>query len=168
VTARERAAPPLETYGLLGDTRSAALVSAAGDVDWWCLPRFDSSPVCGRLVGGPGAGHLALGPAHPAVAFSRGYLDGAPVLQTRWQHGAATLTLTEGDGLLGQGAAVALHDPGPQAGGDRRHVAGSVGVRAPLRLAARAATRTNHLRRSDRHLGAAGDADVLLAADRLG
>jgi GH15 family glucan-1,4-alpha-glucosidase len=83
-------------YALLGDTRSAALVSPDGDIDWWCLPRFDSSPVCGRLVGGPQAGHLGLGPATPATVTERDYLPGAPVLCTRWHSQDGPVTLTEG------------------------------------------------------------------------
>ncbi|HEY3015499.1 MAG TPA: trehalase-like domain-containing protein, partial [Nocardioides sp.] len=57
------AAPPIEDYGLLGDTRTAALVSSAGAIDWLCAPRFDADPIFGRLVGGPEAGTFRIAPA---------------------------------------------------------------------------------------------------------
>ncbi len=54
-------------YGLLGDTRTAALVSADGAVDWLCAPAFDGDPVFGALLGGIGGGNVSCG-AGPACA----------------------------------------------------------------------------------------------------
>lgn len=57
---------PIEDYGMLGDARTAALVSSTGAIDWFC-PRFDGQPVFGRLVGGPTAGTFRMGAAGNAM-----------------------------------------------------------------------------------------------------
>jgi GH15 family glucan-1,4-alpha-glucosidase len=87
---------PIEDYGLVGDTRSAALISSDGAVDWWCVPRFDGVPMFGRLVGGPDAGAFRLGPAGPARLVGRRYLPETATIETTWETGGGRLTLTEG------------------------------------------------------------------------
>lgn len=37
-------------YGIIGNCRSAALISKTGSLDWCCLPEFDSSSVFARLL----------------------------------------------------------------------------------------------------------------------
>src|SRR5438132_5080298 len=88
--------PPIEDYGLLGDTRSAALVSSDGAIDWLCVPRFDSAQVFGRMVGGASAGTFRLGPEHPATMVARRYRRDSATLETTWTTTGGTLTLTEG------------------------------------------------------------------------
>ncbi len=65
-----RPSPALADYGLLGDTRTAALVSADGSIDWLCAPTFDGEPVFGALLGGPDAGAFRVGPPCPPGASS--------------------------------------------------------------------------------------------------
>jgi GH15 family glucan-1,4-alpha-glucosidase len=88
--------PPIEDYGLVGDTRTAALVASDGAIDWMCIPRFDGQPVFGRLVGGPAAGTFRLGPAHPSTLSARRYRPGSATLETTWDTAGGRLTLTEG------------------------------------------------------------------------
>jgi GH15 family glucan-1,4-alpha-glucosidase len=90
------AARRIEDYGLLGDTRTAALVAPDGAIDWLCVPRFDGQPVFGRLLGGPPAGRFRMGPDGAATVIARGYRPGTATLQTTWRTPGGRLTLTEG------------------------------------------------------------------------
>ncbi|HEX2089898.1 MAG TPA: glycoside hydrolase family 15 protein [Actinomycetota bacterium] len=87
--------PPIGDYALIGDGRTAALSSAQGSIDWLCLPRFDSDPIFGRLVGGDRAGRFSLdvdGRTH----VTRRYRESSTVLETRWRTRRAEVRLTEG------------------------------------------------------------------------
>ena len=86
---------PIADYGLIGDTRTAALVSPSGSIDWCCLPRFDSPPVFGRLVGGEDAGWFEVCPAEPAVAASRRYVESTTAIETAWRVDGGELLLTD-------------------------------------------------------------------------
>jgi GH15 family glucan-1,4-alpha-glucosidase len=72
----------IEDYALLGDMRTAALVSRQGSIDWLCLPRFDSGACFAALVGERGHGHWRLAPASPPRQVRRRYREGTLVLET--------------------------------------------------------------------------------------
>lgn len=91
---------PIADYGLLSDCRSAALVSAAGSVDWLCLPRFDSPSVFGRLLGDE-AGFWSIRPVADFTS-SRRYSGPTMVLETDFLTAEGALTLTDGL-VLGEG-----------------------------------------------------------------
>jgi GH15 family glucan-1,4-alpha-glucosidase len=88
---------PIADYGLIGDTRTAALVASDGAIDWLCVPHFDGDPVFGRLVGGPAAGTFRVGPSDTARPAARRYGRDAATVETTWATGdGAELTLTDG------------------------------------------------------------------------
>ena len=88
--------PLIADYGLIGDTRTAALVSSDGAIDWLCAPRFDGDPLFGRLVGGPDAGTFRLGPAERYSVARRRYLPASTTLETTWDTPTGRVVLTEG------------------------------------------------------------------------
>ena len=73
--------PSISDYALIGDTRSAALCSSDGSIDWMCAPGFDSDPIFGKLIGGPAAGSFAV-TVDDVVTARRTYKDGSAVLET--------------------------------------------------------------------------------------
>jgi len=85
--------PPIDDYGLLSDCSSAALVDRSGSVDWWCLPRFDSPSVLGRLLD-PAAGHWALRP-DGEFSSERGWVGDTLVLRTVLSTPGGTVIVTD-------------------------------------------------------------------------
>ncbi|MEA2784696.1 MAG: hypothetical protein QOF71_800, partial [Candidatus Eremiobacteraeota bacterium] len=73
---------PIEDYALIGDTRTAALVSRDGSIDWLCLPRFDSGACFAALVGDEENGTWSLAPQGHALAIKREYREDSMVLET--------------------------------------------------------------------------------------
>jgi hypothetical protein len=51
VDRRNLTASRVEDYGIIGNTRTAALVSREGSIDWLCAPRFDSDACFSALIG---------------------------------------------------------------------------------------------------------------------
>jgi GH15 family glucan-1,4-alpha-glucosidase len=61
----------IESYALVGDGQTAALVSNRGSIDWLCLPRFDSSACFASLLGGPENGRWLIAPVGTSTSTQR-------------------------------------------------------------------------------------------------
>ncbi|GAD86382.1 glycoside hydrolase family 15 protein [Nocardia asteroides NBRC 15531] len=77
--------PPIDEHGIVGDLQTAALVSAAGTIDWWCAPRFDSPSVFASLLDSEKGGHcsIAVDTSHQ-VTVRQLYMPDTAILVTRF------------------------------------------------------------------------------------
>jgi GH15 family glucan-1,4-alpha-glucosidase len=139
---------PIGDYGLIGDTRSGALVAPDGSIDWWCVPRFDDPPVFGRLVGGDDAGWFSIGPIEAARATVRAYRPETVTLTTTWAVDGGELELA--DGLVAEVEGRLL----PATVLVRRLTARGRTVRAQLHLSPRFGYDRERARRVTRRAGA--------------
>jgi GH15 family glucan-1,4-alpha-glucosidase len=79
-----RAAPLIAEHGLIGDLQTAALVSTDGEIDWLCMPRFDSPSVFGSLLDTEKGGYFRIHPADEGYTSRQMYLPDSAVLVTRF------------------------------------------------------------------------------------
>ncbi len=93
----------IEDYALIGDMRTAALVSRDGAVDWLCLPRFDSPAVFAGLLGTDEHGFWRIGPADPATppADRRRYRGDSLVLEQEWDTPDGSVRVIDGPACAG-------------------------------------------------------------------
>ncbi|WP_246654902.1 glycoside hydrolase family 15 protein [Nonomuraea guangzhouensis] len=84
---------PISDHALLGDCRSAALVTSDGSVDWLCMPRFDSPSIFARLLDET-AGYWSIRPTRP-TEITRRYLDDSLVLETTFRGPDGTVVLVD-------------------------------------------------------------------------
>ena len=72
----------IEDYGLIGNMRTAALVSQVGSVDWLCVPRFDSGACFASLLGYDEHGHWSIMPTRAVRERHQRYRSDTLILET--------------------------------------------------------------------------------------
>ena len=85
----------IEDYALVGDCRTAALVSREGSVDWLCFPRFDSGACFSALLGSPENGRWLIAPQGEVRSTRRRYRNDTLILETEFDTHAGRVTLID-------------------------------------------------------------------------
>jgi GH15 family glucan-1,4-alpha-glucosidase len=74
----------IEDYGLIGNMRTAAIVSRSGSIDWLCAPRFDSDAFFAALVGYDEHGAWAIRPLAAVRETRQRYRGDTLILETEF------------------------------------------------------------------------------------
>ena len=77
---------PIESYGVIGDMHSVALVGMDGAIDWCCLPSFDSPSIFAAILDDARGGSFQLSVTYEA-SRKQMYLPDTNVLLTRFLSG---------------------------------------------------------------------------------
>jgi len=85
---------PIADYAVIGDTRSIALISREGSIDWLCWPRFDAPSIFARLLDVNKGGHFSIAPSVPFTS-TRKYIGDTNVLETTFTCDGGELRLTD-------------------------------------------------------------------------
>jgi GH15 family glucan-1,4-alpha-glucosidase len=98
---RQRYAP-IESYAVVGDLQTVALVGLDGSIDFWCLPAFDSPTVFVALLDADKGGRFSIAPVMDDVRHKQLYLPDTNVLLTRF---------LSADGVAEISDFMPIHDP---------------------------------------------------------
>jgi len=74
---------PIDSYGVIGDLHTVALVGKHGSIDWLCFPRFDSPTVFAALLDDQKGGRFSIAPDSAVENTKQLYWPETNVLVTR-------------------------------------------------------------------------------------
>ncbi|BAP45079.1 glycoside hydrolase family 15 protein [Pseudomonas sp. LJDD11] len=85
----------IEDYALLGNCKTAALVSRDGSLDWLCFPRFDAGACFAALLGDSDNGCWKIAPVEAVSGVERRYQDGTLILETEFRTASGRAKLVD-------------------------------------------------------------------------
>jgi GH15 family glucan-1,4-alpha-glucosidase len=86
---------PISNYGIIGDLRTAALISNEGSVDWFCLPRFDAPSVFGALLDDHRGGRFSISHRDSSVRYQQLYRPDTNILVTRFLASGSVVEISD-------------------------------------------------------------------------
>lgn len=84
----------IQDYAIIGNGRSAALVSKDGSIDWLCWPRFDSPSLFAKILDQEVGGNWQISPTS-LLQTKRKYIEETNVLQTHFSTDSGNIILTD-------------------------------------------------------------------------
>lgn len=81
-------------YGIIGNCRSAALISSTGSIDWCCLPEFDSPSVFARLLDDAIGGSFSI-LTDKEYTTTQKYIEDTSILVTSFSNGRDSFDLID-------------------------------------------------------------------------
>src|SRR5437868_3087449 len=85
----------IKDYGVIGNCRTAALVSRFGSIDWCCFPQFDSASYFGAILDQKAGGLFSIRPSDHFES-DQSYLADTNVLETRFRTSGGSARLIDG------------------------------------------------------------------------
>src|SRR5947207_7267857 len=74
---------PIESYGVIGDLHTVALVGIDGSIDWCCLPHFDSPSIFAAILDAKKGGYFKISTLADST-HKQVYLPDSNILLTRF------------------------------------------------------------------------------------
>ncbi|KAF9491594.1 glycoside hydrolase family 15 protein [Pleurotus eryngii] len=84
----------ISDHGLIGNLRTAAMVSLDGSIESYCVPNFDSPSIFARILDKNKGGHFSITPIVPFTT-KQNYLPSSNVLQTKFLNEKGVVSVTD-------------------------------------------------------------------------
>ncbi|MBK0370049.1 glycoside hydrolase family 15 protein [Flavobacterium agrisoli] len=81
-------------YGIIGNCRSAALISDTGNIEWCCLPEFDSSSIFAKLLDEKIGGSFDI-ICDESYTITQKYLENTSILVTTFSNGVDAFEIND-------------------------------------------------------------------------